>query len=166
MDDNRNSYSSFDDETEINRKSETDHNSLSSSNKVESGNADRVHFADSVSSRNDESQRRNSDPKSSNDSSYNEETSSELAGIAQFDRNDARDSGDDTNSENIAGTTFGFSGLALSVLSLFIMPILLGAAGIILGVVARRRGANTLGAWAIGIGAVSIIVGIFIVPFF
>ena len=41
-----------------------------------------------------------------------------------------------------------------------------GAAGIIIGFIARRRGATGLGAWAIGIGAVSIIVGIFILQFF
>jgi hypothetical protein len=54
----------------------------------------------------------------------------------------------------------------LSILSLFFLPIILGAAGIILGFIARRKGALTLGAWAIGIGVVSIIVGTFILPFF
>ncbi|WP_442862465.1 DUF4190 domain-containing protein [Bacillus sp. USDA818B3_A] len=65
-----------------------------------------------------------------------------------------------------AGTGMGVLALALSILSLFVMPILFGAAGIVLGFVARRRGATGLGAWAIGIGAISIIVGIFILPFF
>jgi hypothetical protein len=36
----------------------------------------------------------------------------------------------------------------------------------VLGFVARRRGAESLGAWAIGLGAISIIVGIFVLPFF
>jgi hypothetical protein len=36
----------------------------------------------------------------------------------------------------------------------------------VLGFVARRRGAEGLGAWAIGIGAISIILGMFILPFF
>ncbi|RUQ28474.1 hypothetical protein ELQ35_12635 [Peribacillus cavernae] len=96
---------------------------------------------------------------------YYEESSSELAVPQAFDRSDAGDS-DEATEQNTAGTTFGLSALALSVLSLFIMPILFGAAGIVLGFVARRRGANTLGAWAIGVGAVSIIIGIFILPFF
>ena len=65
-----------------------------------------------------------------------------------------------------AGTGIGTLALALSILSLFVMPILFGAAGIVLGFVARSRGAQGLGAWAIGIGAISIVVGIFILPFF
>ncbi|MEE6130966.1 hypothetical protein CHN50_06845 [Priestia aryabhattai] len=64
------------------------------------------------------------------------------------------------------GKGYGRFALILSILSLFFLPIILGAAGIILGFIARRKGANTLGAWAIGIGIVSIIVGTFILPFF
>lgn len=60
----------------------------------------------------------------------------------------------------------GTLAIALSILSLFVLPILFGAAGIVLGFVARSRGAAGLGAWAIGIGALSIIVGIFVLPFF
>jgi hypothetical protein len=73
----------------------------------------------------------------------------------------------ETNVDDVTGGR-GIAGLALalSILSLFVMPIILGAAGIIIGFIARRRGATTLGAWAIGIGAVSIIVGLFILPFF
>jgi hypothetical protein len=59
------------------------------------------------------------------------------------------------------GRGIGWLALALSVVSLFIMPVLMGAAGIIFGFIARRRGAETLGAWAIGIGAVSIILSFF-----
>lgn len=64
------------------------------------------------------------------------------------------------------GTGYGRFALVLSILSLFFLPIILGAAGIILGFIARRKGALTLGSWAIGIGVVSIIVGTFILPFF
>ena len=66
----------------------------------------------------------------------------------------------------MSGTGLGYLGLALSILSLFILPIILGAAGIIVGFIARKRGASGAGAWAIGIGAISIIVGMFILPFF
>lgn len=66
----------------------------------------------------------------------------------------------------VGGTGMGTLALVLSILSLFVMPILFGAAGIVLGFVARRRGAEKLGAWAIGIGAISIVIGIFILPFF
>ena len=54
----------------------------------------------------------------------------------------------------------------LSIISLFVLPVLLGAAGIIVGYIARRRGAQGLGAWAMGIGVVSLVLGIFIIPFF
>ncbi|MFD1736570.1 DUF4190 domain-containing protein [Bacillus salitolerans] len=73
----------------------------------------------------------------------------------------------ETNVDDVTGGRgIGGLALALSILSLFVLPIILGAAGIIIGFVARRRGATALGSWAIGIGAASIIVGIFILPFF
>lgn len=62
--------------------------------------------------------------------------------------------------------TMGYVGLALSVISLFVLPVLLGAAGIVVGFMARRRGALTLGSWAIGIGIVSVVLGMFVLPFF
>lgn len=96
---------------------------------------------------------------------YREETAAEIAGPRQFTRSDEVDS-DQASERSTAGTTFGIVALALSVLSLFMMPFLFGAAGIVLGFMARRRGAETLGAWAIGVGVVSLIVGVFILPFF
>ncbi|MEW8987757.1 MAG: DUF4190 domain-containing protein, partial [Bacillus sp. (in: firmicutes)] len=65
-----------------------------------------------------------------------------------------------------SGTGIGFAAIIVSILSLFVAPILFGAVGIVLGFIARRRGATGLGSWAIGIGAISIIVGMFILPFF
>jgi hypothetical protein len=100
-------------------------------------------------------------------SDYREETAAEIAAPVPIARPaflERSKSGEGTGAK--AGTGMGWAALVLSILSLFVMPILFGAAGIVLGFVARRRGAETLGAWAIGIGAVSIIVGIFILPFF
>ena len=94
-------------------------------------------------------------------SEYREETAAEIAAPVPVIRRRGRD---DLRAEG--GTSTGFVALALAILSLFVMPILLGAAGIVLGFIARRRGAEGLGAWAIGIGAVSMIIGIFIIPFF
>lgn len=68
--------------------------------------------------------------------------------------------------EESGGRVMGAIALALSLLSLFYSPILFGAAGIIVGFIARRRGANGLGNWAIGIGVVSMIIALFIAPFF
>ena len=73
---------------------------------------------------------------------------------------------DERGEEKTNGAGLGWLALALSIISLFIWPVLLGAAGIIVGFIARRRGAETLGAWAIGIGVVAIIVRLFIMPFY
>ncbi len=85
---------------------------------------------------------------------FMEETASEIAEPIRFsDREVER--GED-------GRGVGWLALALSIVSLFLMPVIMGAAGIIFGFIARRRGAETLGAWAIGIGAVSIILSFFV----
>ncbi|MCG3085791.1 DUF4190 domain-containing protein [Anoxybacillus sp. LAT_35] len=85
---------------------------------------------------------------------FMEETAGEIAEPIRFsDREVERE-------EN--GRGIGWLALALSIVSLFLMPVIMGAAGIIFGFIARRRGAETLGAWAIGIGAVSIILSFFV----
>lgn len=99
---------------------------------------------------------------------YHEETAAEIASPVSWNEDRNRDRVEDKDSDNasVSGRVIGWSALALSVLSLFFLPVILGAAGIILGFVARRRNAETLGAWSIGIGVVSIIIGIFVLPFF
>ncbi|MSN97727.1 hypothetical protein BHT95_08200 [Bacillus paralicheniformis] len=94
-----------------------------------------------------------------------EETAAEVAPTYRTDngkngeaRNDAADAA--------GGRVTGYIALALSIISLFMLPVLLGIAGIIVGYIARRQGAAGLGAWAMGIGAVSLVLGIFITPFF
>lgn len=64
------------------------------------------------------------------------------------------------------GRGVGAFAIVLSIISLFFLPVILGAAGIIVGFIARRNGATGLGNWAIGIGAVSIILTLFFSPFF
>ncbi|AGX05535.1 hypothetical protein B14911_07750 [Bacillus sp. NRRL B-14911] len=99
---------------------------------------------------------------------YTEETAAEIAAPVSLGRNSSGEDyrGEENAGMDLSGGMMGYGALALSILSLFVLPILFGAAGIILGFIARRRGARTTGAWAIGIGAVSIIIGIFILPFF
>jgi hypothetical protein len=98
-----------------------------------------------------------------NPSDYREETAAEIAAPVSFER---RRGYDDLRDRAEGGTGTGFVALALSIISLFVMPVLFGAIGIVLGFVARSKGAEGLGGWAIGVGAVSIIIGIFILPFF
>ncbi|WP_078545620.1 DUF308 domain-containing protein [Litchfieldia alkalitelluris] len=101
-------------------------------------------------------------------SDYTEETAAEV--VPPFtpvgEREPVREMNNVEDNTGVGGAGLGWLALALSIISLFVMPVLMGAAGIIIGFIARRRGATGLGAWAIGIGAVSIIVGIFILPFF
>jgi hypothetical protein len=100
-----------------------------------------------------------------NDPEYREETAAEIAAPVPVIRN--RDYGNSSSgTKTNAGAGMGYAAIALSILSLFVMPILFGAVGIVLGFMARRRGAEGLGAWAIGIGAISLVIGIFILPFF
>ncbi|MBV6683831.1 DUF4190 domain-containing protein [Rossellomorea marisflavi] len=96
---------------------------------------------------------------------YREETATEIAAPLSIRDVDAYER-DEVEERSTSGSVMGYSALALSILSLFILPVILGAVGIVLGFVARRRGAETLGAWAIGVGAVSLIIGIFVLPFF
>jgi len=98
-------------------------------------------------------------------SDYNEETAAEIA--APVNATGTRENANTQTAGDTAtgGAGLGWLALALSIISLFVMPMLMGIAGIIIGFIARRRGANGLGAWAIGIGALSIILSTLILPF-
>ncbi|ALX50547.1 hypothetical protein [Lentibacillus amyloliquefaciens] len=72
------------------------------------------------------------------------------------------DSDEDGREVNSA---FGWIALALSIISYFVMPIILAGAGIIMGFVSRNRGADTLGNTAIIAGAISILITLFILPY-
>ncbi|HWJ80295.1 MAG TPA: DUF4190 domain-containing protein [Niallia sp.] len=97
---------------------------------------------------------------------YLEETSAELASPVPYQTRPAIRHNVDRERESTGGKGFGVTALVISILSLFVMPVLLGIVGIVLGFVARRRGALSLGTWAISLGAISIIIGIFLAPFF
>lgn len=94
---------------------------------------------------------------------YQEETAAEIAPpISGYQQG----TGIREDGEMKAGSTgMGLMAIALSILSLFVFPVLLGITGIVLGFIARSRGART-GTWAIAIGAISLLLGIFVLPFF
>jgi hypothetical protein len=105
------------------------------------------------------------------DDDYNEEAAAEVLPLPNQGRvvSRERDDFEDNRTENVekeAGRGMGFFALILSIASLFFLPVLLGAAGIIVGFVARRRGARSLGNWAIGLGIASIVVSLLFAPFF
>ncbi|MGG4264251.1 DUF4190 domain-containing protein [Peribacillus simplex] len=103
------------------------------------------------------------------DNRYTEETSAEISPpprIREYKDNESTEADEPGNGDVASrGQAMGVIALIISILSLFMMPFILGVVGIIVGIVARNRGSN-LGTWAIVIGAISIIVGIFILPFF
>jgi len=72
---------------------------------------------------------------------------------------------EDDDDATEVNSVYGWIGIALSVISFFMMPIILGAAGIILGFVSRNRGADALGNTAIAAGAISILITLFVIPF-
>ncbi|MYL46596.1 hypothetical protein GLV94_13180 [Virgibacillus halodenitrificans] len=94
------------------------------------------------------------------DSTRDEEFAAELTAE---DYNTIADQDEDTGTET--NTMYGWIGVVLSVVSFFMWPVILGAAGIIFGFISRGRNADTLGNIAIGAGAVSILISLFILPF-
>lgn len=101
---------------------------------------------------------------------YQAETAAEVAPrpyvVAREDEERRQTAEANFDDGTATGRGVGVFALVLSILSLFFLPVLLGAAGIIVGFVARKNGATGLGNWAIGIGAVSIILTVFFSPFF
>ncbi|TSB46732.1 DUF308 domain-containing protein [Alkalicoccobacillus porphyridii] len=93
--------------------------------------------------------------------SFNEETANEFPAPQRMDYQETDDQEEASIDGLMKGKAMGIFALILSILSLFILPILLGAAGIVIGIVSRKGDAKTLGSWAIGIGAVSIIASLF-----
>nr|WP_257345980.1 DUF308 domain-containing protein [Pseudalkalibacillus decolorationis] len=105
-----------------------------------------------------------------NESDFMEETAAEVVPLPEQERvMDKRNDRMETSTED-ANTTegrgIGIFAIALSIVSLFFLPVLLGAAGIIVGFFARRRGATSLGSWAIGLGIASIVISLIFAPFF
>ncbi|WP_152656229.1 hypothetical protein [Oceanobacillus sp. CFH 90083] len=64
------------------------------------------------------------------------------------------------------GTLYGWGSIVLAVISFFTWPIMLGAASIVFGFVARSRGTNILGIIGIIAGILSLISAFFVIPFF
>lgn len=93
------------------------------------------------------------------DDAFQEETASELVDYDAEDLN-TEDEKEDADIKSV----YGWSAIALSVLSFFILPFLFAALGIIVGFVARSNRASILGNTAIVIGALSIVVRLFILP--
>jgi len=101
------------------------------------------------------------------DSTHREETAAEIAAPVNLGLNRSKDTTNEEQETKASGGIMGMSALAISILSLFVLPVILGITAVVLGFVARKRGgAKGLANWAIGIGAISIIIGMFVLPFY
>ncbi|TCT26990.1 hypothetical protein EDD68_101356 [Melghiribacillus thermohalophilus] len=59
--------------------------------------------------------------------------------------------------EEEGGAGWGWTAIFLSFFAFFIMPIILGVAGILVGLTARRRGAEMLGNIAVAAGGIAVV---------
>ncbi|WP_409297660.1 hypothetical protein V1498_06495 [Peribacillus sp. SCS-26] len=112
-----------------------------------------------------DSQMNTDDSSGSRHNQYWEESAAELApGLGELDKGVAKDGEQNRAGE---GKGMGYAALILAIISLFAVPVLFGGIAIVLGFIARRSEASRkLGAWAIGIGIFSLIIGVLILPFF
>jgi hypothetical protein len=74
---------------------------------------------------------------------------------------------DDVDTQADGGASgIGWTGLGLSILSLFLLPYIVAPIGVVLGYLAYRRNARTLGVWAMIVGAIAIIGALIIYPYY
>ncbi|MFQ3542756.1 hypothetical protein Q7A53_01600 [Halobacillus rhizosphaerae] len=97
--------------------------------------------------------------------SYEEEFAAEAAAVPINDPME-NDEEKETIMNSEVNPAMGWLGLTVSILSFFFAPLILGAAGIILGVVAKRQNADTLGNMAIIVSIISILFSLFFAPFY
>ncbi|WP_280768467.1 hypothetical protein [Salipaludibacillus daqingensis] len=105
------------------------------------------------------------------DNQYREETAAEYmpnpglaGGRSQVELSSDRTREQDEEAQS-AGKGMGALGIAFSILSLFILPILFALAGIVFGVLSARKGRQALGYTAVAISAFSLIMSFFFAPF-
>ncbi|WP_042345914.1 hypothetical protein [Bacillus massiliigorillae] len=94
---------------------------------------------------------------------YHEETAAEVAPHHTFLEEKVYP---EVKKSKLTARILGYTGLILAVISLFFYPYVLGIIAIVLGFISQRKGEITFGAWAIAIGALSLIISLFIVPIF
>jgi len=82
----------------------------------------------------------------------------------EFTANDAISSYEEDDETDESNNMIGWVAVALSILSLFMMPVLFGGAGIVVGFISRNRNAEWLGNTAIIVGVISILISLFFLP--
>lgn len=79
---------------------------------------------------------------------------------------DQQEAGSAAGSKTASGSkTAGYIGLGLGIASLFMFSLLLGPAAAVIGFYAYSQGQKTLGAWSIGLGLLSAVSQLLMIPF-
>ncbi|MGM8214126.1 hypothetical protein ACLIA0_01000 [Bacillaceae bacterium W0354] len=83
---------------------------------------------------------------------------------SEVNRDIIRQKEQETRMEENVDAGWGWIALVLSLLSFFVWTLLFAVVGAVMGVYAKRRGANTLGNIAIGISIVAVTIRLFFFP--
>ncbi|WP_051189032.1 hypothetical protein [Halalkalibacillus halophilus] len=94
------------------------------------------------------------------------EFSSETATFnpSELDRDKMKQEERESRMEEHVDAGWGWIALVLSLLAFFVWTFLFAVVGAIMGIYAKRRGANTLGNIAIGLALVAIVIRLFVYP--
>ncbi|MFC7320898.1 hypothetical protein [Halobacillus campisalis] len=126
---------------------------------------DRVENEPSLPEHGEELQHETEVERVANQPVYGESYDEEYAQEAVMPMNEPiRSEESETTMETDVKAGMGWVALSAAILSFFFAPFLLGIVGIALGVVSKRRGADTLGNMAIIISIVSILFSLFLTP--
>lgn len=96
----------------------------------------------------------------------NEEMGADFAYDGPMVRNDREDVVAERDETESGGMTLGWVALVFAAVSWFIWPVLMGATATVLGFIAFRQGAKSLGGWSMGIGLSALALNLIIVPFY
>ncbi|MFC7060649.1 DUF4190 domain-containing protein [Halobacillus seohaensis] len=100
-----------------------------------------------------------------NQPGYGESYDEEFAQEATMPMNEPiRSEESETKMDGEVKVGMAWVALSAAILSFFFAPFLLGIVGIVLGIIGKRRGADTLGNMAIIISVVSILFSVFLAP--
>lgn len=95
---------------------------------------------------------------------YREETGAEFMDSTEYRRQSQTENNNNKTTSKASG--FGIVALALSIASLFFMPVVFGTIGIVAGIFAMKTESRMMGIAAIVIGVFSVVAGLLVYPFF
>ncbi|WP_170158442.1 hypothetical protein [Aquisalibacillus elongatus] len=108
----------------------------------------------------------NYDDYSARDEGYDTEFSSETATFNpnELDKDKIKKEEKESRYEEHVDAGWGWIALVVSLLSFFVWTLLFAVVGAIMGIYAKRRGADTLGNIAIGLALLAVAVRLFVFP--